>query len=285
VGRCRSGSACASPFNNAAKYTPSGGRITSTAERRGNEVEVGVSDNGNGIPTERLESIFDMFTQIESPISDHQGGLGIGLSLAKGLVTLHHGKIEAHSEGPGRGSEFRVRLPAGATRVVDSEPPKSAEAIGAKLKILIVDDNRDVAASLAMLLQLMGHEVRLAYDGETAVRLADEFRPQTMLVDTGMPGLDGYGVCRRIRDEALGKGITLIAVTGWGQDEDRWRSASSGFDAHLVKPVNPETLQAVLSNLRSTAALERPCLQSSLLAGQRHTPCRSQRPQTRYAVE
>jgi hypothetical protein len=164
-------------LNNAAKYTPEGGRIMLKAERRGDAIDVCVSDNGCGIPRERLESIFDMFTQLDSPLAKHGGGLGIGLSLAKGLVTLHRGSIEARSEGPGRGSEFHVRLPAGRSRADDRPTVTNQPASeAAKGKVLVVDDNRDVTASLAMFLQLMGYEVRVANDGEKAIELAEEFR-------------------------------------------------------------------------------------------------------------
>jgi CheY-like chemotaxis protein/two-component sensor histidine kinase len=238
-------------LNNAAKYTPEGGRIALKAERRGDDIEVCVSDNGFGIPRERLESIFDMFTQLESPVATPAGGLGIGLSLAKGLVLLHDGAIEARSEGPGHGSEFRVRLPAGSMRVNDAPTATNEPATRDRLDVLIVDDNRDVASSLSTFLQLIGHDVRVAHDGERALQLAEEFHPQTMLLDLGMPGMDGYEVCRRIRKAAWSRHMRLIAITGWGQDEDRRKSAVAGFDAHLVKPVDPETLAQLLRDRRS----------------------------------
>ncbi len=238
-------------LSNAAKYTPEGGRIALKAERRGDDIEVCVSDNGFGIPRERLESIFDMFTQLESPVARPAGGLGIGLSLAKGLVLLHRGAIEARSEGPGRGSEFRVRLPAGSMRAEDPPTATNEPAAQDKLKVLIVDDNRDVAASLATFLQLIGHDVRVAHDGEKALQLAEEFHPQTMLLDLGMPGMDGYEACRRIRKAAWSRNMRLIAITGWGQDEDRRKSADAGFDVHLVKPVNPEALAHLLRDPHS----------------------------------
>ena len=241
-------------LTNSAKYTSEGGRIALKAERRGDDIEVCVSDNGYGIPRERLESIFDMFTQLDSPLEKHGDGLGIGLSLAKGLVTLHRGTIEARSEGPGRGSEFRVRLPAGSRRAEDSPTVTNEQvAAPAKRKMLVVDDNRDAAASLAMFLQLMGHDVRVAHDGERAIQLAEELRPQAIFLDLGMPGMDGYEVCRRIRNVAWGKNMRLIAITGWGQDEDRRKSANAGFDVHLVKPVNPDTLAQLLHDSRRAA--------------------------------
>jgi signal transduction histidine kinase/ActR/RegA family two-component response regulator len=237
-------------LNNAATYTPPRGQIVLKAERRGDEVHVCVRDNGYGIPPERLESIFDMFTQLESPVSSMKGGLGIGLSLARGLVALHRGTIEARSDGPGRGSEFRVRLPAAATRATDPDVAPNLPTDGTRLKVAVVDDHPDVASSLAILMGLMGHEVRVAHDGEAAVRLAEDFRPQAMLVDLGMAGMDGYEACRRIRTEAWGRGIRMIAVTGWGQEADRRRSAMAGFDDHLVKPVHPETLAKLLRDVR-----------------------------------
>jgi signal transduction histidine kinase/CheY-like chemotaxis protein len=233
-------------LNNAAKYTPPGGRIALKAEHRGDEVEVSVTDNGIGIPGESLESIFEMFTQIGSQ-SNAQGGLGIGLSLAKGLVALHGGTIQAHSEGLGRGSEFRVRVPTRLTLDADSATPVSKALTPQRSKILVVDDNRDAAASLSMLLELKGHEVRIAYDGENALQLAEDFRPHMVLLDLGMPKMNGFEACRRIRDHAWGAQMTLIAVTGWGQEDDRRKSTAAGFDGHLVKPVNPETLEEELS--------------------------------------
>jgi CheY-like chemotaxis protein len=237
-------------LNNAAKYTPEGGRVTLAAERRGDEVEIRVSDNGIGIPPENLDSIFDMFTQVESHAFHSQGGLGIGLALVKGLVALHHGTIEARSEGPGRGSEFCVRLPAGTSVPSAVSAPLRARDGHAPLKILVVDDNRDAASSLSTLASMMGHEVRVAFEGEKALEIASEFRPHTVLLDLGMPGMDGYEVCRRLREEPWGKPMKIVAVTGWGQDEDRRKSAECGFDLHLVKPVGPETLVELLGDLR-----------------------------------
>ena len=234
-------------LNNAAKYTPPGGRIALKAEHRGDEVEVSVTDNGIGIPGESLESIFEMFTQIGSQSSNAQGGLGIGLSLAKGLAALHGGTIQAHSEGLGCGSEFRVRVPTRLRRDADSATPVSTAPTPQGSKILVVDDNRDAAETLSLLLELKGHEVRIAYDGENALQLAEDFHPHMVLLDLGMPKMNGYEACRRIRDSAWGAQMTLIAVTGWGQEDDRRKSAAAGFDGHLVKPVDPETLEEELS--------------------------------------
>ncbi len=238
-------------LNNAAKYTPPGGRIVLKAEHRGHEVEVSVTDNGIGIPAESVESIFEMFTQVGSPSSNAQGGLGIGLSVAKGLVSLHGGTIQAHSEGLGRGSEFRVRVPTRLT--IDAEPATPASTVLApqSLKILVVDDNRDAAESLSMLLELKGHVVRSAYDGEHALQVAEDFRPDIVLLDLGMPKMNGYEACRRIREHAWGAQMTLIAVTGWGQEDDRRKSSDAGFDGHLVKPVDPETLEELSTYLHA----------------------------------
>jgi len=242
-------------LNNAAKYTPPGGRIALKAEHRGDEVEVSVTDNGIGIPGESLEAIFEMFTQVGSQSSNGQSGLGIGLSLAKGLVALHGGTIQAHSEGLGRGSEFRVRVPMRLTHDADSATPVRTAATAHRLKILVVDDNRDAAESLSTLLQLKGHEVRSAYDGENALQLAEEFRPQMVLLDLGMPKMNGYEACRRIRDHAWGAQMTLIAVTGWGQEDDRRKSTDAGFDGHLVKPIDPENLDELSMHLHSRGDL------------------------------
>ena len=187
-----------------------------------------------------------MFTQLETPIAQPAGGLGIGLSLAKGLVALHDGTIEARSAGPGRGSEFRVRLPAAPARFDDSAIVTSAQFLPDQRKVLVVDDNRDAASSLARFLQLKGHDVRVAHDGVEAIGVNDEFAPHAILLDLGMPGMDGYEACRRIRNAARGQNVRVIAITGWGQEEDRRKAAMAGFDLHLVKPVNPDTLLQVL---------------------------------------
>jgi signal transduction histidine kinase/CheY-like chemotaxis protein len=240
-------------LNNAARYTPHRGRITLTVTQHGGLAELIVMDNGIGIPTERLDTVFDMFTQLESHAHHPQAGLGIGLSLVKGLVTLHGGTIQVHSDGTGRGSEFRVNLPvtdlrptaAPGTRIV--EPPRR------KLKLLVVDDNPDAASSLATLVELLGHEVRTTHDGDTAIRVAETFRPHVVLLDIGMPGIDGYEACRRMRQHGWSKGMRCVAITGWGQDEDRRRSAAAGFDEHLVKPVEPEVLERLLGRVQSMA--------------------------------
>ena len=240
-------------LNNAAKYTPPGGRIVLQASRNGGVVDVAVIDNGIGIPRDQLDSIFDMFTQIEGHASHSQGGLGIGLALVRGLVALHGGALEVKSEGAGQGSEFRVRLPLGTTPVSVRSNGRPERRRTERLRVLVVDDNPDVATTLSTVATLLGHEVRVAYDGEKALQLAEEFRPQTVLLDLGMPGMTGFDVARRLRSEPWGKDINLIAVTGWGQEEDRRESQAAGFDGHLVKPVDPDTLVQLLGDLRSAA--------------------------------
>ena len=241
-------------LNNAAKYTQRGGRIALKVAQHAGMVEISVSDDGIGIRRERLEHVFDMFTQIGSPAQQPQTGLGIGLSLVRSLVSLHGGTIEAHSDGPGRGSEFRIRLPMTVAARSRSAAIRTSTHEGRrKLNVLVVDDNRDAASSLAALVELMGHEVRIAHDGDTAVRAADEFRPQAILLDLGMPGMDGYEACRRIRRHAWGKETMIVAVTGWGQEEDRRKSSAAGFNEHLVKPVMPENIEQLLGDVRSPA--------------------------------
>jgi len=239
-------------LTNAAKYTPSGGSIALSLEDRDDTVDVVVTDNGIGIAAENLESIFEMFTQVGSA-SHAQGGLGIGLSLAKGIVALHGGTIAAHSEGRGQGSVFRVRLPKRQTQHARATTRAGTRAAARKLKVLVADDNSDAAASLAMLLDLLGHDVRVAHDGDDAVRMAAAFRPDLALIDLGMPNVNGYDACQRIRREAWGTRMTIIAVTGWGQEEDRRQSAAAGFDHHLVKPMSPDTLESLSTLLRPDA--------------------------------
>jgi CheY-like chemotaxis protein/anti-sigma regulatory factor (Ser/Thr protein kinase) len=239
-------------LTNAAKYSERGGHIRLTAERQGSDVVVSVKDTGIGIPADQLPRIFRMFTQVEQSVEKSQGGLGIGLTLVKRLVEMHGGSIEARSDGPGRGSEFVVRLPV----VVEASGPQVSDQPGetavpkSSLRILIVDDNRDGADSLSMMLRIMGNDPRTAYDGEEGVAVARDFRPEVVLLDIGLPRLDGYEACRRIREEAWGKGVVLIAVTGWGQEEDRRRSHEAGFDHHLVKPVDPQELMKLLAGLQ-----------------------------------
>jgi CheY-like chemotaxis protein/two-component sensor histidine kinase len=249
--RTRLAQVFANLLNNSARYTERGGRIRLTAERQGSDAVVTVADTGVGIPADMLPRIFDMFTQADRPLERSQGGLGIGLSLVRGLVELHGGRVEARSDGPGKGSEFVVRLPVLVAPARPTPPGEdTAEAHhGAAYRILVVDDNEDGATSLAMMLHILGHDTRTAHDGPAALAAAAAFRPDVMLLDIGLPGLSGYEVCRRVREQPGGARTVLIALTGWGQDEDRQRSKDAGFNFHMVKPVDPAALTKLLSGL------------------------------------
>ena len=233
-------------LTNAAKYTDPGGRIRVRAhETEGNAV-ISVQDNGIGIAPELQPHLFEMFSQATSALDRSEGGLGIGLSLTRGLVALHGGTIVAHSEGVGRGSEFVVSLPvaqSSSLRKDDRAPRPSTRDIALKaVRVLIADDNRDSADSCAALLQLHGHDVRVGYSGVEALRLAEEFAPQVALLDIGMPGMNGYELARRIRSTDAGRSILLVAVTGWGQEEDKHLAETAGFDEHRVKPLDFSSL-------------------------------------------
>ena len=242
-------------LNNAAKYMDKGGRIELGARQDGNECVVTVKDTGIGLPADRLEAIFEMFSQVETALSRSRGGLGIGLSLTRRLLEMHGGTIVARSAGPGHGSEFEVRLPLAEQRIDDdaisvpSALTAKTEISGGGLRILVADDNMDAAESLAALLEVLGHTVRYVHDGEAAVQAAMDFNPQISLLDIGMPKLNGYEACRRIRSGPGGAEMTLIAVTGWGQSEDLQASQKAGFDKHLVKPVDPVVLFALLAEI------------------------------------
>jgi signal transduction histidine kinase/CheY-like chemotaxis protein len=236
-------------LNNAAKYTPRGGHIWLTGERQENTVLIKVRDTGVGIPADMLHRVFETFTQVDRSLDRLQGGLGIGLALVRSLVELHGGSVEARSEGPGQGSELIVRLPVDpATRKVQAAGGDGEQVLTGRRRILVVDDNRDSADSLAMLLTLQGNEVRTAYDGLEAVAAAAVFEPDVILSDIGMPGLDGYEAAQRIREQSHDKRVVLIAMTGWGQEEDKRRSMEAGFDFHLVKPVDLAILERLLSS-------------------------------------
>lgn len=235
-------------LSNAAKFTPEHGQIWLTVEHEGEDLITRIRDTGAGIEPNLLGSVFDMFTQGDT--SDQQGGLGIGLSLVKGIVELHGGSVEAHSEGIGKGSEFVIRLPAAEADKHGPEPTDNRHmpiAVSSR-RILVVDDNRDAATSMAKMLELLGHETRTAHDGLAAIEAAAAFRPEIILLDIGMPKLNGYEAARRIREQDWGRKILLVALTGWGQEEDRKRSREAGFDFHLVKPVELASLQALISD-------------------------------------
>jgi len=233
-------------LHNAAKYTGDGGEITLTGIGIGPHVEVAVRDTGIGIAPEAMPHIFELFTQIPSDRASTTGGLGIGLALVRALVELHGGEIRAASKGEDQGSEFTVRLPSLITEAPAVEAAPSIQKKDAPMQIrrniLIADDNQDALESLALMLRMEGHEVVCASDGEEALALAGQRRPEIVVLDVGMPKLDGCEVARRIRAEAWGRGAILVALTGWGQDVDRRRSREAGFDMHLVKPVDPATL-------------------------------------------
>ena len=236
-------------LNNAAKYTPQGGRIRLRAAEEGGQAVIDVEDSGTGIPPEALPKLFEMFTQVGRSLDRAQGGLGIGLALVKRLVELHGGRVEAHSEGPGRGSRFTVRLPlaAGAAGAQGEPPAQDDGACSASLRLMVVDDNVDAAESLAALLQIEGHESRIAHDGDSALRVAAEFKPRVVFLDIGMPGKNGYQVARELRALPGMQGAVLVALTGWGAQEDRARSRSAGFDHHLTKPASLASVEALLA--------------------------------------
>jgi CheY-like chemotaxis protein len=239
-------------LNNAAKYTPEGGRISVEVHRTGDAAEVRVRDSGIGIRADVLPRVFQMFTQADSSHDRSHGGLGIGLAISRRLVELHGGTLTAASDGPGRGSEFTVRLPV-AAGPAPAAPPSANGVATRPLRVLVADDNRDSAESLAVLLRLAGHEVHTAFDGPRAVELAAA-RPEVALLDIGMPGMSGHEVARRLRARPESADCVLVAMTGWGQDDDRRRSKEAGFDHHLVKPVDLPALNDLLAQVASGRA-------------------------------
>jgi PAS domain S-box-containing protein len=235
-------------LTNAAKYTDSGGQIWVSAERDGEEIAIKVRDAGMGIPAEQLPRLFDLFAQGARSLARSEGGLGIGLTLVRSLTEMHGGSVTATSAGPGTGSEFVVRLPAALTLSDACEEPKSQAEPGPRRgsRVLVVDDNVELAQGLANLLKLLNHEVWTAYDGPTGLEAARGHRPEVVLLDIGLPGLDGYQVAEQLRQEEFGKDVLLIAVTGYGQEEDRQQAFSAGFDHFLTKPVDYATLRELM---------------------------------------
>jgi signal transduction histidine kinase len=233
-------------LNNAAKYTNQGGVITIASRRENGDAVISVRDTGIGLAPEQLSQVFDMFMQVDRSTRRAQGGLGIGLTLVKSLVAMHDGSVEARSEGLGRGSEFIVRLPLLRESALPAEATRRIQPLPSR-RILIVDDSRDGGESLAMLLRVLGADATLAQSGRQALECVDQLRPDVVLLDIGMPGMDGYEVARRIRANPANRHMQLIALTGWGQDEDRQRSAAAGFDHHLVKPADVDQLRQLLS--------------------------------------
>ena len=244
-------------LNNSCKYTKPGGVVSLSAQHVGDEVVVAVKDNGAGIPAEKLESIFDMFMQVDRTSERSQGGLGIGLTLVKRLTEMHGGSIEARSDGEGQGSEFIVRLPILNRPVVAEESSsRLASDPQAQRRVLIVDDNLDSAESLAMLLEITGNKTYMAHDGLEALEQIEKYRPEVVLLDIGLPRVDGHEVCRRVREKSWGKDIVVIALTGWGQDDDRRKSEEAGFNGHLVKPVDYDKLLELLAALTTNPGRE-----------------------------
>ena len=245
-------------LGNAAKYTDPGGRIRLTAGERDGDVEIRVRDSGIGIAEELLPRIFELFTQLDRSLDRPQGGLGIGLALVRRLVEMHGGRVSAHSGGAGQGSEFVICLPlfTGVAEAGDGPTVHRGDASASttvRRRILVADDNIDALESLATLLELGGHEVYSASNGTLAFECAERHLPEVALLDIGMPLLDGYEVARRIRAQPWGKAITLVALTGWGQDSDRRRSREAGFDSHLVKPLDLDKLTELLASLARRA--------------------------------
>jgi len=242
-------------LNNAAKYTPRGGSITVTAEREADTAVVRIRDTGVGIPAEQLPRLFEMFYQADPALDRPDGGLGIGLTLVHRLLEMHHGSVEAHSAGAGQGSEFVVRVPLGgpaAAASPEAPPPLAAPAAPGGLRLLVVDDNQDSAEMLRVLLEVCGNTVFTAFDGLAALEVADAQRPDAILLDIGLPGLNGYDVCRRLREREWCRETLIVAQTGWGQEQDRERSRHAGFDQHFTKPIDDEALLKVLAEWRTS---------------------------------
>ena len=244
-------------LNNASKFTENGGSIRLSVALQGEEAEIRVRDNGAGIGADQLPLVFEMFMQVEAPTERSGTGLGIGLALVKNLVEMHSGTVEAHSAGVGLGSEFVVRLPVtheAAQPQPTAQPHESLRTTTAR-RVLLVDDNRDAAESLAMLLKLSGHDTHIAHDGLEAVEKAALLIPDIILLDIGLPKINGFEAARRIRKQSQSKRPVLVALTGWGQDADRQRSREAGFDAHVVKPVDPNVLANLLFEFPAVASI------------------------------
>lgn len=248
-------------LDNAAKYTPDGGRIWLTAERQGSEIVISIKDNGMGVPADVLERVFEMFTRSERIKITHSG-LGIGLALVKSIIELHGGQVEARSEGPDRGAEFSVKLPLmlEATSTMQQPVRSRSAANSCKRRVLIVDDNEAAASLLSIVVEMMGHEVHVAHDGIEAIEMALDFQPDVVLMDLAMPRLDGYGAATHIRQQPWGHDMLLVALTGWGQDGHKQRAKEAGFDHYLVKPVDPVEIERLLANATDRASI---CLWST----------------------
>jgi CheY-like chemotaxis protein/two-component sensor histidine kinase len=243
-------------LNNAIKYTPDSGKIVVTVARDGDWAVLRVKDTGLGIPAELLPKVFDLFVQGERSLARTEGGLGIGLTIVRQLVALHGGTVVARSDGPDRGSEFTVFFPALTQRPFVTElsttwQPSNPQT---KRRVLVVDDNRDVAETVAVLLSASGHEVRTAYDGPSAIAAVTEYRPEVVLLDIGLPGMNGYDVAKQLRASPHLRPMVLVAFTGYGQDEDRQRAREAGFDHHLVKPADPASIEKIVESVSLPAS-------------------------------
>ncbi len=238
-------------LNNAAKYTPRGGRIGLAASREGDEAVIRISDNGAGIPADMLDRVFDMFTQVGATMGDAQGGLGIGLSIVRRLIDLHDGSVQATSAGPGHGSEFTIRLPCAQPHAEpDGAAPEEVGADQPSQRVLVVDDNIDAARTMVMLLEMSGHRASMVHNGPDALAAATAEPPDAILLDIGLPGMNGYEVARRMRSEPALDRTALIALTGWGSEADKRKAIDAGFDTHLTKPVGPDVVLDVLARTR-----------------------------------
>jgi CheY-like chemotaxis protein len=251
--------------SNAAKYTPAGGRIEVSAERSGEEILLRVGDNGIGIAPDMLPRVFDMFAQANRSLDRAQGGLGLGLALVRRLVELHGGRVEARSDGCGQGAEFVVHLPAAlgprdAEGLHDDEQTAGAST-SARARVLLVEDNVDAADALGMLLELLGHEVQVVHDGLAALEALQRRMPDVMLIDIGLPGIDGFEVAQRVRALPGARSVVLVALTGYGRSEDKERTRAAGFDHHLTKPVEIDALQGLVATLAKPDLAKMPTLQ------------------------
>jgi CheY-like chemotaxis protein len=245
-------------LNNAAKYSDKAGQIEIAARRDGDDALVTIRDSGDGIAPDQLAKLFEIFTRGARSARRNQSGLGIGLALVRRLTEMHGGRVAAHSEGIGKGSCFSVRLPLNVRRAAAPKAQRREHSSIASMGVLVVDDNRDAAESLAMLLRTAGAEVQVAHDGPSALAEFERCEPDIVLLDIGMPGMDGYEVARRLREVSRPERVAIVALTGWGQDEDRQRVRDAGFDHHLVKPIDLASLQALLTSLAQRRAEARP---------------------------
>jgi CheY-like chemotaxis protein len=248
-------------LNNAANYTPPGGSIWVTAETAGDELTLRVRDTGMGLKPELVPRIFDLFVQGESTLDRTSGGLGIGLTLVRGLVDLHGGRVEAQSGGVGQGSEFIVRLPTLSAGLVEPSPVRAVGSTpmpASPIRILIVEDNHDTAESLSTLLEMWGHEVKIAFDGVSALAAAQSFKPDMILSDLGLPGMDGYELASRLRQQPAFGRVVLVALSGYGREEDRQRSLQAGFDHHQAKPLDVAWLYGLVGRVAAARGDDRP---------------------------